>query len=78
MNYHNWSKINSLVFTMRCQREKQSDGMANSVDPDQTALSDQGLHLLFRAFCPCTWSSSGISITNTSSYSEFMIIVLFH
>ena len=33
------------------------DGMANSVDPDQTApeeQSDQGLHCLLRPICPNT------------------------
>ena len=34
---------------------KDTDGMANSVDPDQTApeeQSDQGLHWLLRPICP--------------------------
>ena len=34
--------------------EKDADGMANSVDPDQTApeQSDLGLHCLPRHICP--------------------------
>ena len=31
-----------------------ADGMANSVDPDQTAQSDLGLHCLPRRICPKT------------------------
>ena len=33
---------------------KDADGMANSVDPDQTAQSDLGLHCLPRPVCPKT------------------------
>ena len=36
---------------------KEADGMANSVDPDQTLLqkqSDLGLHCLLRPICPNT------------------------
>ena len=36
---------------------KDADGMANSVDPDQTASSEQsdlGLHCLLRPICPNT------------------------
>ena len=36
---------------------KDADGMANSVDPDQTApkkQSDLGLHCLLRPICPNT------------------------
>ena len=32
---------------------KDADGMANSVDPDQTAF-DLGLHCLLRPICPNT------------------------
>ena len=36
---------------------KDADGMANSIDPDQTASSeaaDLGLHYLLRPICPNT------------------------
>ena len=49
----NYPKIGTLWFYHREMRPKDADGMANSVDPDQTApeQSDQGLHcLLFRLF----------------------------
>ena len=41
-------------------KPKDADGMANSVDPDQTASSeankqsDLGLHCLLRPICPNT------------------------
>ena len=43
---------------------KDIDGMANSVDPDQTASleqSDLGLHYLFRPMCPniCNFRVNG-------------------
>ena len=44
---------------------KDADGMANSVDPDQTASSkkqsDLGLHCLLRPICPNTLNLYGIS-----------------
>ena len=35
-----------------------ADGMANSVDPDQTAQSDLGLHSLPRHICPKTYNNT--------------------
>ena len=45
---------------------KDVDRMANSVDPDQTALkeqSDQNLHCLFRNICPNIYSFYGENCT---------------
>ena len=38
----------------RVTHPKDAHGMANSVDPDQTAQSDLGLHSLLRPVCPKT------------------------
>ena len=38
----------------RVMRPKDADGMANSVDPDQTAPIDLGFHCLPRPVCPKT------------------------
>ena len=35
-------------------RPKEAGGMAHSVDPDQTELSDLGLFYLHRPICPKT------------------------
>ena len=40
----------------RVMSPNDADGMANSVDPDQ---SDQGLHCLPRHICPKTWDHYG-------------------
>ena len=38
----------------RVMSPNDADGMANSVDPDQAAQSDLGLHCLPRHICPKT------------------------
>ena len=49
--------MEQLIFTLQLMSPKVAYGMANSVDPDQTApkkeQSDQGLHCLFRPICDC-------------------------
>ena len=54
-NYH---KIGTVLFYYRVIGPKDADGMANNVDPDQTApreeQSDLGLHCLPRHVRPKT------------------------
>ena len=49
----NHSKIWTMWLYHRVMSPNDADGMANSVDPDQTA-PDLGLHCLFRHICPKT------------------------
>ena len=42
----NYPKIGAISFYYRVIGPKDADAMANSVDPDQTAQSDLGLHCL--------------------------------
>ena len=51
----NHSKIWTIWLCHRVMSPNDADGMANSVDPDQTApQSDLGLHYLPRPVCPKT------------------------
>ena len=54
----NHSKIWTMWLYHRVSSPNNADGMANCVDPDQTApleeQSDQGLHCLPRHICPTT------------------------
>ena len=48
-------KVEQYGFTQSECIQKSGNGIANSVDPDQTAhaeQSDLGLHCLFRPICP--------------------------
>ena len=50
-------KVEQDGFTFRVMHPKDTEGIANSVDPDQTApkeQSDLGLHCLLRPVCPKT------------------------
>ena len=49
----NHSKIWTVWLYHRVMNPNDADGMANSVDPDQTE-SDLGLHCLPRLICPKT------------------------
>ena len=53
--YH--SKIRTMWLCHRVMGPNDADGMANSVDPDQT---DLGLHCLLRPICPKTGDHYGI------------------
>ena len=61
------------------------DGMANSVDPDQTApeeQSDLGLHCLLRPICPNTYNFYGTNnnkgqLTYPLIGSTFISLILF-
>ena len=48
----NHPKIVTMCFYHRITCQEDADGMANSVDPDQTA--PLGLHCLLRPVCPKT------------------------
>ena len=51
---YNHPKILTKWLFHRVMCPKDADVMANSVDPDQTAQSDLGLHCLPRPVCPKT------------------------
>ena len=53
----NYPKIWIMRFLHRVWSPKDADWMANSVDPDQTAPRDVGLHCLPRQICPKTSGS---------------------
>ena len=54
--------VTTLKFKKRYLSKVKSDGMANSVDPDQTApRTDLGLHCLPRLVCPKTKDHYGIT-----------------
>ena len=55
-------------------RPKGADGMANNVDPDQTALQEQsglGLQCLPRPVCPKTYDHYGIPLALYITYFQF-------
>ena len=58
-NCCSYPKIGTVSLYYIVMGPKDAEGIANSVDPDQTALeeqeqSDLGLHCLPRPFCPKT------------------------
>ena len=58
----NHSKIWTMWLYHRVMSPNDADGMANSVDPDQTDCSDLGLHCLPRHVCPKTKNHYGICV----------------
>ena len=54
-SFYNHSKISTMWLYHRVMSPNDADGMANRVDPDQTApQSDLDLHCLPRHICPKT------------------------
>ena len=53
-NYHNCPKNGTVGIYNAVMHPKDTDAMANAVDPDQTSPVYQGLHCLLRPLCPNT------------------------
>ena len=62
------AKVERFGFTLPECIQKGRDRIANSVDPDQTAPSDLGLHCLLRPICPNTYIFYG-NLTQINKYS---------
>ena len=62
-NYRNGPKKETVWFHIAVASPKDADGMANSVNPDQTApleQSDLGLHCLYRLIFPIHKYTKGL------------------